>query len=133
MLGRRAGCSNAERLANADLPEHVLAAVRLGRMLALRKPNGLGRALVVGDVFRRMVARALAQHAAFQEVCIPLGLSTRYKLLHTATVLDARAAVLSVDAVGASDHVSCQAMLESLRSRPALGPLLPFDRVECCR
>ena len=128
----------AERLANADVPEQVLAAVRLGRMVALRKPNGRVRALVVGDVFRRLVARALAQHfaAAFQEACLPyqFGLSTRagteglYKLLHTATALDARATVLSVDAVGAYDHVSRQAMCEGLRSRPALAPLLPFAR-----
>ena len=128
----------AERLANADVPEQVLAAVRLGRMVALRKPNGRVRALVVGDVFRRLVARALAQHfaAAFQEACLPyqFGLSTRagteglYKLLHTATALDARATVLSIDAVGAFDHVSRQAMLEGLRSRPALAPLLPFAR-----
>ncbi|CAE7269681.1 unnamed protein product [Symbiodinium sp. CCMP2592] len=40
----------AERLANADVPEQVLAAVRLGRMVALRKLNGRVRALVVGDV-----------------------------------------------------------------------------------
>eukprot|EP00439_Symbiodinium_sp_Y106_P059556 s1908_g8.t1 len=45
-----------------------------------------------------------------------------YKLLHTATALAARATVLSVDAVGAYDHVSRQ----GLRSRPALAPLLPF-------
>ena len=50
------------------------------------------------------------------------GLSTRagteglYKLLHTATELDPRATVLSIDAVGAYDHVSRQAMLEGLRS-----------------
>ena len=62
------------------------------------------------------------------------GLSTRagteglYKLLHTATELDPRATVLSIDAVGAYDHVSRQAMLEGLRSRPALVPLLPFAR-----
>ena len=53
----------AERLANADVPEQVLQALRLGRMVALRKPNGRVRALVVGDVFRRLVSRALAQHA----------------------------------------------------------------------
>eukprot|EP00439_Symbiodinium_sp_Y106_P006500 s1645_g1.t1 len=83
----------AERWANAD-PEQVLQALRLGRMVARRKPNGRVRALVVGDVFRRLVARALAQHfaGAFQDACLPyqFGLSTRagteglYKLLHTA-------------------------------------------------
>ena len=103
--------------------------------------SGAGRALVVGDVFRRLVARALAQlfaifAGAFQEACLPyqFGLSTRagteglYKLLHTATELDPRATVLSIDAVGTYDHVSRQAMLEGLRSRPALVPLLPFAR-----
>ena len=99
----------AERLANADVPEQVLQALRLGRVVALRKPNGRVRALVVGDVFRRLVARALAQHfaGAFQEACLPyqFGLSTRagteglYKLLHTATELDPRATVLSIDLV----------------------------------
>ena len=54
----------AERSANANVPEPVLAAIRLGRVVALRKPNGRVRALVVGDVFRRLVARALAQHFA---------------------------------------------------------------------
>ena len=88
--------------------------------------SGAGRALVVGDVFRRLVARALAQlfAGAFQAACLPyqFGLSTRagteglYKLPHTATELDPHATVLSIDAVGAYDHVSRQAMLEGLRS-----------------
>ena len=127
----------AERLANADVPEPVLAASRVGRAVALQKPNGCVRALVVGDVYRRLVARTLAQHfaAAFQEACLPhqFGLSTRagteglYKLLHTATALDPRATMLSVD-VGAFDHVSHQAMLEGLRMRSALEPLLPLAK-----
>ena len=109
-------------LANADVPEQ----------------NGRVRALVVGDVFRPLAARALAQHfaGAFQEACLPyqFGLSTRagteglYKLFHTATELDPCATLLSIDAVGAYDHVSRQAMLEGLRSRPALVALLPFAR-----
>ena len=112
----------AERLANADVPEQ----------------NGRVRALVVGDVFRPLAARVLAQHfaGAFQEACLPyqFGLSTRagteglYKLFHTATELDPCATLLSIDAVGAYDHVSRQAMLEGLRSRPALVALLPFAR-----
>ena len=107
-------------------------------MVALRKPNGRVRALVVGDVFRRLVARALAQQfsEAFQSACLPFqyGLGTRAgtealsKVLRVATELDPRATVLSVDAVGAYDHVSRQAMQEGLRSRPELAPLLPFAR-----
>ena len=128
----------AVSFANAELPEPVLAAVRVGRLVALRKPNGRVRALVVGDVFRRLVARTLAQHyaAALQTACMPFqfGLSTRagtealFKLLQVATECNSRATVLSVDAVGAFDHVSRQAMLEALRSRPELEPLLPFAR-----
>ena len=59
------------------------------------------------------------------------GLSTRagtealYKLLQVATECNPRTTVLSVDAVGAFDHVSRQAMLDGLRSRPQLAPLLP--------
>ena len=85
----------ALRFANAAVPAPVLAAARLGRIVALRKPTGRLRALVVGDVFRRLVARALAQHfaAALQDACMPyqFGLSTRagtealYKLLQVAT------------------------------------------------
>ena len=61
----------ALRFANAAVPAPVLAAARLGRIVALRKPTGRLRALVVGDVFRRLVARALAQHfaAALQDAC----------------------------------------------------------------
>jgi len=128
----------ALRFANAEVPAPVLAAARLGRIVALRKPSGRVRALVVGDVFRRLVARALAQHfaEALQAACMPyqFGLSTRagtealYKLLQVATECNPRTTVLSVDAVGAFDHVSRQAMLEGLRSRPELAPLLPFAR-----
>ncbi|CAE7683973.1 unnamed protein product [Symbiodinium sp. CCMP2592] len=47
----RAAC----RLARADLPPPVLAAVRVGRLTALQKPNGRGvRAFVIGDVLRRL-------------------------------------------------------------------------------
>ena len=81
----------ALRFANAAVPAPVLAAARLGRIVALRKPTGRLRALVVGDVFRRLVARALARHfaAALQDACMPyqFGLSTRaalYKLLQVA-------------------------------------------------
>ena len=50
----------AERLANADVPADVLAGVRLGRMVGLRKPDGGVRGLVMSDAFRRLVASAEA-------------------------------------------------------------------------
>ena len=127
------------RIAHADLPPPVLAALRIGRMTALQKPNGRGiRALVVGDVLRRLVGRALAQAFAphFQRACLPhqFGLSTRAgtealaRVLRAATELDPRATVLSVDAVGAFDHVSREAMLSALLRHPDLRPLVPFAR-----
>ena len=69
-----------------------------------------------------------------QEACLPhqFGLSTRagnealYKLLHTATALDPHATVLSVEAIGAFDHVCRQAMLDGLRSSPRLKPLFSW-------
>lgn len=123
----------ALRLASADIPHDVLQGYRLGRMVALRKPNGSVRALVVGDLFRRVVSKALArQYAArLQDACLPFqyGLSSRagtealYRCLRTATELDSQATILSLDARGAYDHVSRQAMLTALLQNRALSPL----------
>ena len=122
----------AHQLADAAVPEPVLAGLRVGRVVALRKSNGRVRALVVGDVLRRLVARA----SAFEAACLPhqYGLSTRagteavIRLLRAATEADARATVFSVDAVGAFDHVARQSMLNALLERPDLRPLLPYAR-----
>ena len=128
----------ALRLAQADVPSVVLDGLRVGRLVALRKPNGRVRALVVGDVLRRLLGRALAQHFAphFQSACLPhqFGLSTRVgteavnRPLRAATEANPRATVLSVDAVGAFDHVARGAMLDALLANPALQPLLPYAR-----
>ena len=142
MLDDEADCAllhgAAERLARADVPPPVVAAIQAGRIVALRKPNGRVRALVVGDVFRRLVGRTLAQEYAseLQAACMPFqyGLSTRagtealVRLLRVATEMDPRATVLSIDAVGAFDHVSRRAMLAGLQQRPSLQPLLPYVR-----
>ena len=50
------------------------------------------------------------------------------RLLRAATEACPRATVLSVDAVGAFDHVSRAAMLGALHARPQLQPLRPFAR-----
>ena len=46
----------ATRLARAQVPPAVARAVGLGRLVALRKPSGDVRGLVVGDFLRRLVA-----------------------------------------------------------------------------
>ena len=51
----------AQCLARAEVPEQIAAGLRLDRMVALQKPAGGIRALVMGDVFRRLVSRTLAQ------------------------------------------------------------------------
>ena len=126
----------AERLAQADVPPLALAALRVGRMVELRKSGGGVRALVVGDVLRRLTGRVLAQTYAatqLQQACLPFqfGWSTRAgtaRVLKVATELNPRATVLSVDAAGAYDHVSRGAMLEALHARPELLPRLPYAR-----
>ena len=57
-------CQVAGFLARAEVPLSILSALRLGRMTALRKPSGGVRGIVVSDVFRRLVARTLAQQFA---------------------------------------------------------------------
>ncbi|CAE7215665.1 unnamed protein product [Symbiodinium sp. KB8] len=127
------------RRGRADAPAAVVAAIRAGRIAALRKPNGRVRALVVGDVLRRLVGRTLAQEYAseLQAACMPFqySLSTRAGteglvrlLLRVATEIDPRATVLSIDAIGAFDHVSRHAMFAGLGQRPGLQPLLPYVR-----
>ena len=51
----------AQLFATACIPQKVLAALRVGRLTALQKPNGSVRGIVAGDAFRRLVARTMAQ------------------------------------------------------------------------
>ena len=126
----------ASKLARAEVPEAIVPAIRLGRMVALTKPSGGVRALVMGDAFRRLVARTLAQqlHEEFQSACAPFqyALSTKagaealVRAIRASTESDPRTTVLSVDGVGAYDHISRQSMLSTLADRPALAGLLPY-------
>ena len=43
------------------MPEEVMVAIRCGRITALQKPDKGVRGIVVGDIFRRFVARTIAQ------------------------------------------------------------------------
>ena len=102
----------------------------------LTKPTGGVRALVMGDVFRRLVARTLAQQfgEAFREACAPFqyALSTRagpeavVRALRVATETDPRTTVLSIDGIGAYDHISRASMLDALRGHATLEGLRPF-------
>ena len=63
----------AQRLASADLPPGIHQAMGPGRLIALQKPNGRVRGIVIGDLLRRLVSRCLAQRYAKQihQACLP--------------------------------------------------------------
>ena len=108
-------------------------------MVALSKLAGGVRALVMGDVFRRLVSRTCAQQtaAAFQSVCalFQYALSTRAGSealapeLRLATELEPCTTVLSVAGVGAYDHISRAAVFEGLRRDERLESLIPYVRL----
>ena len=126
----------ARKLASGQVPAAIIPALRLGRMVALSKPTGGVRALVMGDAFRRVVARTLAQQYGdeFQRACAPFqyalstkaGAETLQRLVRAATERDPRTTVLSVDGVGAYDHISRHSMLAAIAARPELSDILPY-------
>ena len=75
----------AECLARGDVPESIAAALALGRLTALLKPNGKVRGIVTGDTFPRLVAKSLAQQfgLALEEACV----SSPYLLVQVQTAL----------------------------------------------
>ena len=106
----------ATRLAKADIPHQVSQAIGLGRVVALQKPNGRVRGIVIGDLLRRLVSWCLAQTYAshFHAACMPhqFALSTRagteaiVHALTSATEAHPNHTILSVDGIGAYDTIS---------------------------
>ena len=130
------GCSFAQ----GHVPAEVIPLLRLGRITALQKPSGGIRGIVVEDVFRRLVARTMAQqlNAAVERATSPFqyALTTRAgvecvaHVVLTFTDLDPGAAVLS-DGVGAFDLISRGAMLQGLRGVEGGEVALPFVSLGC--
>ena len=108
------------------------------RMTPLSKPDGGIRGIATGTVFRRLVAKTLARQfgPVVEESCAPFqfALSTRAGVdcvghtIRAATDDNPRMTVLSVDGVGAYDHVLRATMLSKLREVPGLQSLLHFVR-----
>ena len=123
-------------LADDEASADLLAGMRLGRMVGLRKPDGGVRGLVMSDAFCRLVARMLAQQyaGAFQAACAPFqyalrtraGAESLARAVRAAAELDARTTVLSIDGVGAYDHILRASMLSGSQHTPSLTALLPF-------
>ena len=109
------------------------------RMTALTKPDGGVRSIATGGSLRRLVARTLAKQFSkvFETECAPFqyALSTRAgtdcvgHMLRAATDAKPTATILSVDGIGAFDHVHRSAMLGRLLCMPAARALLPFVRL----
>ena len=110
--------------ARGEAPQEVVNALKMGRMTALQKDDGGVRGIVVGDVFRMLVARTIAKQfnsrgematAPFQ-----FALSTRAgcecdtHVIRAATDMNDRTTVVSVDGIGAYDSISRNSMLEGL-------------------
>ena len=126
-------------LAQARVPPTIAAAIALGRLVALQKPNGRVRGIVVGDTLRRLVSRCMAQQYAstFQAACQPhqYALATRAgseAIVHTLTTLsqtDPNHTILSVDGIGAFDNISRNSMLQELLQLPTANRCIPFVRM----
>ena len=106
-------------------------------MIALQKPLGGVRGIVVGDVVRRLVARTMAQQLS-KAVEVATTSPVRHVMFmrvgtecvaHVLQVLtEIQATIVSIDGVGAYDSISRKAMLEALIAMPGGSQALPFVR-----
>ena len=112
----------ARTFAVGEVPHEIMKAIRLGRMTALRKPDGGVWGIVVGNFLRRLVACTLAQQ--FSKAVLEatdgfmFALSTKAgaetHAMQALTSLDEDATVVSIDGVGAFDLISRNAMVSGL-------------------
>ena len=127
----------ASVLAHARVPPAVVAALALARMTALQKPDGGVRGIATGDVFRRLVSRALAKTWAstFDEAARPYqhalsartGMDALVAHLRIALETDPDVTVVFLDGRSAYDTVSRAALLRKLHQ--VASALLPFVRL----
>ena len=126
-------------VAQARVPPEVARALMGARLVALTKPDGGVRGIATGSSLRRLVARTLAKQftKVFEAECAPFqyALSTRAgtdcvgHMLRAATDADPNLTVLSVDGIGAYDHILRTSMLTRLRNMPGAREILPFVRL----
>ena len=110
-------------------------------MTALVKPDGGVRGIVVGDVFRRLIARTISQEIgdAVQSATAPYQYTLKTRagtecvshFLQTLVESDARATFVSIDGIGAFVCASRNAMLRGLMEMDLGDLVLPFVRRFC--
>ena len=117
----------------AAVQDTIFRSFMLTSMTALNKRDGGVRGTATKTVFRRMVAKTLARQFSkeVEDACAPFqfALSTRAGVDcvgHAVRVVTD--AVLSVDGIGAYDHVSRASMLSKLLEVPRM---LPFVHKTC--
>ena len=128
-----------EDFARGTAPEEAMNLFKMATMTALRKKTEATRGIATGTTFRRLVARTLARQFVreVEKTCAPFqfALSTRAgtdcveHLIWASTDANPTLTVLSVDGIGACDHVLRSAMLERLLQMPAARTILPFVRL----
>ena len=111
----------AQDVARTAVPPQIQNALVLSTMVGLRKSDGGMRGIATGATFRRLVGRALAKQVgpAIEAACSPhqYALSTRAgtdcvgHVIRALTDADTSATLLSIDGVGAYDHVLRAAVL----------------------
>ena len=130
---------NLYEVAADHVPEEVVDALRIGRMTALQKDDGGVRGIVVGDVFRRVFARTIAIRVQGEAATGPFlfalskraGCECATHLIRSATYMDDRTTIVSVDGTGACDSVSRNCMLAGLHGMVDGDQMIPFVRLFC--
>ena len=102
-------------LANGNVPDTIIQALRLGRLTALSKPDCGVRGIVVGDIIRRVVARTIAKQP--QRPSIQYALSTKAGCECVAHILQ------SMTDVDPSATVVSRRVRSDLQKRNVGGPL----------
>ena len=128
----------AQRVARAEIPTTIRDAMLFSSLTAILKPNSRVRGISAGDTFRRLVAKTLARqcHEALRTTVWPFnfglhdrsGTDAAIHLIQYLTDADPDKVVLSIDGVGAFDHVCRTRMFEQLMANGHLHELLPFVR-----
>ena len=131
--------ASALRLAQAAVPAPVAEALMSARMTALMKTGGRVRGIATGTAYRRLVASTLAREYGqdIVDACASYqyALSTRAgteciaHAFRAATEATGNKCLLSVDGIGAYDHVLRQSMLGKLLTLPRASCLLPFVKL----
>lgn len=117
----------------------IVRALALSKLTVLLKPNGRVRGIAAGDAFRRLVTRGVARQKqdVLRNLVAPVNFGLCHRagtdaLVHLVQFLleepagDSQRVLLSVDGVGAFDHVNRARFFEQLRDNASLHDLMPF-------